>query len=68
MITDGVNGFLVPPDDPHALANKMIAAWTDERLPAMSAAAKTQVLDFAPEKTIPALLSYYAELTSHDRD
>jgi glycosyltransferase involved in cell wall biosynthesis len=68
MITDGVNGFLVPPDNPQALADKMIAAWTDERLAAISAAAKAQVLEFAPEKTIPALLSYYAELTSHDRD
>src|SRR5689334_12822232 len=68
LITDGVNGFLVPPDNPQALADKMIAAWTDERLEAMSAAAKAQVLEFAPEKTIPALLSYYAELTSHDRD
>jgi len=68
LITDGVNGFLVPPDNPQALADKMIAAWTDERLEAMSAAAKAQVLEFAPEKTVPALLSYYAELTSHDRD
>ena len=68
LITDGVNGFLVPADNPQALADKMIAAWTDERLAAMSAAAKAQVLEFAPEKTIPALLSYYAELTSHDRD
>lgn len=68
LITDGVNGFLVPPGNPHALAGKMIAAWTDERLAAMSAAAKARVLEFAPEKTIPALLSYYAELTSHDRD
>jgi glycosyltransferase involved in cell wall biosynthesis len=68
LITDGVNGFLVPSDNPQALADKMIAAWTDERLAAMSAAAKAQMLEFAPEKTIPALLSYYAELTSHDRD
>lgn len=68
MITDGVNGFLVPPDNPQALADKMIAAWIDPRLEAISSAAKAQVLEFAPEKTIPALLSYYAELTSHARD
>ncbi len=67
MITDGVNGFLVRPDDPHALADKMIAAWTDERLDVMSSAAKAQVLEFAPEKTIPTLLSYYSEVLSHDR-
>ncbi|HET6974658.1 MAG TPA: glycosyltransferase family 4 protein, partial [Pyrinomonadaceae bacterium] len=32
LISDGVNGFLVPPDNPQALADKMIAAWTDQRL------------------------------------
>lgn len=68
LITDGVNGFLVPPDNPPALADKMIAAWRDERLASISAAAKEQVLEFAPAKTIPELLSYYSELTSHDRD
>lgn len=64
LITDGVNGFLVPPDNPQALADKMIAAWTDERLAVMSSAAKAQVQEFAPEKTIPALLSYYSEVLS----
>jgi glycosyltransferase involved in cell wall biosynthesis len=68
LITNDVNGFLVPPDNPQALADKMIAAWTDERLDVMSSAAKDQVLEFAPEKTIPALLSYYSELLSHDRN
>ncbi|HEY4426508.1 MAG TPA: glycosyltransferase family 4 protein [Pyrinomonadaceae bacterium] len=64
LITNGVNGFLVSPDNPQALADKMIAAWTDQRLPAMSVAAKEKALEFAPEKTIPPLLSYYAELLS----
>ena len=67
LISDGVNGFLVPPDDPQALADKMIAAWTDLRLAEMSAAAKEQALEFAPEKTIPSLLSYYSEVITHDR-
>ena len=66
LITDGVNGFLVPPDNPQALAEKMIAAWTDDRLPAMSVAAKQQVLDFAPEKTIPSLLTYYSEVLGNN--
>jgi len=65
LITDGVNGFLVQPDDPEALADKMIAAWTDDRVAAMSAAAKEKALEFAPEKTIPSLLSYYSEVLSN---
>ena len=32
LISDGVNGFLVAPDNPQALADKMISAWTDGRL------------------------------------
>jgi glycosyltransferase involved in cell wall biosynthesis len=67
LIIDDVNGFLVPPDDPEALSEKMIAAWTDGRLPDMSTAAKQQVLKFAPEKTISSLLTYYSEVLSHDR-
>ena len=62
LITDGVNGFLVPRDDPQALADKMIAAWTDQRLAEMSEAARQRVLEFAPEKTIASLLNYYSEV------
>lgn len=62
LISDGVNGFLVPPDNPQALADKMIDAWTDQRLAKMSVAAKEQVREFAPEKTIPSLLSYYSTI------
>jgi len=66
LISDGVNGFLVPPDNPQALAEKMIAAWTDRRLESMSAAARQQVSEFAPEKTIPSLLDYYSEVLSNN--
>ena len=62
LITDGVNGFLVGPDDPAALADKLIAAWDDPRLNEMSAAAKQRMLAFAPEKTVASLLTYYAEV------
>jgi glycosyltransferase involved in cell wall biosynthesis len=62
LISEGVNGFLVPPDNPQALADKMIAAWSDQRLAEMSAAAKEEVQQFAPDKTIPSLLSYYSEV------
>lgn len=59
MITDGVNGFLVEPNNPEALAHKLIAAWVDPNLEVMAAAAKQTMRDFAPEKTVAALLSYY---------
>jgi glycosyltransferase involved in cell wall biosynthesis len=59
LIADGVNGFLVEPNDPQALAQKLIAAWIDPKLDAIAAAAKQKMLDFAPEKTVASLLSYY---------
>ena len=65
LISDGVNGFLVPPDNPQALADKLIAAWTDQRLAEVGAAAKEKALEFAPEKTIPSLLNYYSEVLSN---
>jgi len=65
LITDGVNGFLVLPGNPEALADKMIAAWTNERVAEMSSAAKEKAMEFAPEKTIPSLLNYYSEVLSN---
>lgn len=59
LIVDGVNGFLVEPNNPEALADKLIAAWVDPKLDVMAAAAKQTMYDFAPEKTVAALLSYY---------
>ena len=64
LITDGVNGFLVPPADAASLAEKMTSAWTDPGLPTISAAAKQRTLDFAPEKTVTSLLTYYSEVLS----
>ena len=62
LITDGANGFLVTPNDPEALAEKMISAWSDSRLPEMSVAAKSRMQDFAPEKTVASLLAYYRQV------
>ena len=68
LITDGVNGFLVGPKDPVALAEKLIAAWEDPRLPEMAAAAKQRMRDFAPEQTVNSLLAYYAEVANGRRN
>jgi glycosyltransferase involved in cell wall biosynthesis len=60
LITDGVNGFLVPRNDVEALADKMISAWVNPDLQGMSDAARQRMLEFAPEKTINSLLNYYS--------
>ncbi|HSE33383.1 MAG TPA: glycosyltransferase family 4 protein [Pyrinomonadaceae bacterium] len=72
LITDGVDGFLVEPNNHNALADKLIAAWEDPKLNQMSAAAKRKMNDFAPEKTVASLLTYYSEIlnerTNNGRD
>lgn len=68
LISDGVNGFLVPPDDPAALADKLIAGWDDPRLHEMSVAAQRRTRDFAPEQTVTSLLAYYAEVVNGRRN
>ena len=40
LIDDGVNGFLVAPNDASALTEKLISAWTDPQLVEMGAAAR----------------------------
>lgn len=62
LISDGVNGFLVPPNNPAALAEKLISAWTTPDLANLSAAATQRMQEFTPEKTLAPLLSYYAEV------
>jgi glycosyltransferase involved in cell wall biosynthesis len=62
LIVDGVNGFLVSPNDPKALADKMISGWVDPRLSEISAAAKQKIDEFAPEITVASLLNYYSEI------
>jgi hypothetical protein len=55
------------------LTEKMISAWIDPRVEEMSAAARRRILEFAPDNTIAALLSYYSEVVdgrkvkAHDR-
>lgn len=62
MITDDETGFLVAADNVDALAEKIGYAWNHPRLFQIGDAARQKILEFAPEKTIPALLSYYQEV------
>ena len=68
LIIDGVNGFLVPPNSPEALAEKMISAWIDLRLEQMGKIAREQMEQFAPEKTVASLLGYYSTLLRNGHD
>lgn len=62
LITEGVTGFLVPPNRPEALAEKIISAWIDPKLVEMAAAGRQTMLEFSPERTVETLLSYYREI------
>jgi glycosyltransferase involved in cell wall biosynthesis len=62
MITDGENGFLVAPNEPGQLAEKISDAWNDPRLEEIGKAAGLRAQDFAPEQTVQELLSYYREI------
>lgn len=58
LLTDGVTGFLVPPGDPRALAEKVTAAWNRDDLDEIGRAAKESVARFEPARTIPVLEGY----------
>ncbi|MET0645964.1 MAG: glycosyltransferase family 4 protein [Pyrinomonadaceae bacterium] len=62
LLTEGETGFLVPPDDAGALAEALARAWSHPGLERMGEAARLKVSEFAPERTIPALLEYYGEV------
>ena len=62
LISDGVTGFLVSPNRPEALAERIISAWIDPRLGEMAAAGRQTILKFSPERTVETLLTYYWEI------
>lgn len=62
LIRDGATGFLFSPNDPEALAEKIISAWIHPKLEEMGAAARLKTLEFSPEKTVETLLNYYREI------
>jgi glycosyltransferase involved in cell wall biosynthesis len=62
LLTDGDTGFLVPANNPERLAEKIISAWIDPKLPEMGTAAQQKTMEFSPEKTVEPLLAYYQEI------
>lgn len=62
LITDEETGFLVAANDAAALAEKIIYAWAHPKLYEIGQAAQRKTLEFAPEKTVETLLTYYREI------
>lgn len=62
LMSDEETGFLVAPNDVDALAEKINYAWRCPRLQEIGQAARQKSLEFAPEKTVEALLNYYREI------
>jgi glycosyltransferase involved in cell wall biosynthesis len=67
VITDGVNGFLVPIGDSDALAKTIIRTWSDPNLDRIGHEARRKVEEFKPEITVKQLLYYYQSIINHDR-
>ena len=62
LITDGVDGVLVPADEPAALAAAVRALAPPERRAALGRAAARTAARFRPEVIAPQLHGLYAEL------
>jgi len=62
LMTDEETGFLVAPNDPDALAERIIAAWIHPKREEIGAAARRKSLEFSPEITVETLLGYYREI------
>jgi glycosyltransferase involved in cell wall biosynthesis len=68
VVEDGVNGFLVPPSDPEALARRIVDALTgDERYRRFSAAAVERSRAFTMEACAKAHLELYAQVLERRR-
>lgn len=62
LLTDEKTGFLVVPNDPNALANRINQAWAHPELEQIGQAAKKKTAEFLPEQTVQDLLSYYFQI------
>jgi glycosyltransferase involved in cell wall biosynthesis len=65
VIEDAVNGFVVPPRDPAALAERLILLRDDEALRRrLSAAAAERATDFDVRRSVRRIEQVYAEVLS----
>ncbi len=62
LITEDRTGFLVPPNNSDALADKIISAWHSPKLEEIGAAAQQKTLELLPERTVESLIAYYREV------
>ncbi|MEO7970579.1 MAG: glycosyltransferase family 4 protein, partial [bacterium] len=67
LITEEATGFLVVPDNPEALAEKIISSWVHSRLEEIGRAARQRILECSPDKTVNTLLSYFREILDGDK-
>jgi glycosyltransferase involved in cell wall biosynthesis len=68
LIEDGVDGFLVPPNDTDALAETLIRLSTDPALRTrVGEAARGKALQFAPEQVSLEVVAVYSEVLSERR-
>lgn len=67
IITDGKNGFLVPPNDVKALIDKVNKEWENPNLEKIGNAAKIKILEFHPDRTVRELLIYFQEIIQQNK-
>ncbi len=62
IVEDGKYGFLVPPDDPDALANKILGCLKKKGLNQVGKRAKKRAADFSNEKQTQEMIDYYKNI------
>lgn len=63
IIENGMNGILIPPADPKAIADALLMLYADsEKRAALSTAAKAMVDNYSPEKMAAAYSQLYTQL------
>jgi glycosyltransferase involved in cell wall biosynthesis len=69
FIKDGANGFIVPAENPQALAEKMeYFIHHREEIAEMGAAARQTVKDYLPERGAERLVNFLKDLVNHSTE